>query len=205
MPRRNRAEEGGAQAGSSHWTKAEKQVALEVSLSASELRPTKKEAPDGRLKGVEVPLRACRNSLQAARARPLEAPLARGKVTPEQSVMLRCHPSRSMRLWETWLDIRAEVTSVIFEVPPAVPTCLTCHSPTRELLYMTLSPPLKVTCEFLDGQGQPPSVLVESKWSTSGREGVMIAESSWDAIGRASSRYHSGPQKRRLPSRSAGY
>jgi hypothetical protein len=44
------------QAGSWHWTAAEKQHALEASLSASELGPTKKEAPDGGLKGVEVPL-----------------------------------------------------------------------------------------------------------------------------------------------------
>jgi hypothetical protein len=35
---------------------AEKQVALEVSLCASELGPTKKEASDGGLKGVEIPL-----------------------------------------------------------------------------------------------------------------------------------------------------
>jgi hypothetical protein len=37
-------------------THAEKQFAFEASLSASELGPTKKEAPDGRLKGVGVPL-----------------------------------------------------------------------------------------------------------------------------------------------------
>jgi hypothetical protein len=37
-------------------TEAEKQVALEVSLSASELGLTKKEAPNGGLNGMEVPL-----------------------------------------------------------------------------------------------------------------------------------------------------
>ena len=50
---------------------------------------------------------------------------AGGKVTAEQSVELRCHPSRSVRIWERWLDIKAEVTGVIFEVHAALPTCPT--------------------------------------------------------------------------------
>jgi hypothetical protein len=59
MPRRKRSEEGAAQVRRWHWTEAEKQVALEASLSASELGPTKKEAPDAGqvpLCGMEVPL-----------------------------------------------------------------------------------------------------------------------------------------------------
>jgi hypothetical protein len=71
MPRRKRSEEEAAQAGSWPWIKVEKRVALEASLSASEFGPAKKEAPNGGLKGVEVPLRACRGSLQVARARSL--------------------------------------------------------------------------------------------------------------------------------------
>jgi hypothetical protein len=61
-----------------HWNEAEKHVALEASLSASEPGPTKKEAHDGGLKGMEMPLRACRKSLQAVHALPLETPLRRG-------------------------------------------------------------------------------------------------------------------------------
>ena len=91
MPRRKRSEEGAAQAGSWHWTEAEKQVALEASLSASELGPTKKEAPDGGLKGVEVPLceRAAVLFKQLALGR-MRYLFAGGKVTAEQSVELRC-------------------------------------------------------------------------------------------------------------------
>jgi hypothetical protein len=79
MPRRKSSDEGGAQAGSGNWREVEKQVALEFSLSASGLGPTIKEVSDGGLKGGGgASLRACRNSLQAARARPLEAPLRMG-------------------------------------------------------------------------------------------------------------------------------
>jgi hypothetical protein len=84
-----------------HWAEAEKQIALEASLSASELGPTKKEAPDGELKGVEVPLyeRAAILFKQLALGR-LRHLFARGKIRTEQSVELRSHPLRSKRLWE---------------------------------------------------------------------------------------------------------
>jgi hypothetical protein len=65
-----------------------------------------------------------------------------GKVIAEESVELRCNPLRSVRIWERWLDIKAEVAGVIFEVPARLAHFPTCHNPTRELLYMTLPHPL---------------------------------------------------------------
>jgi hypothetical protein len=81
-----------------------------VSLSTSELGHTKKEAPDNGLKGVEVLLceRAAILFKQLALGR-LKHLFARDKVTPEQSVELRCHPLRSGRMWERWLNINAEL------------------------------------------------------------------------------------------------
>ena len=144
MPRRKRSEEGAAQAGSWHWTEAEKQVALEASLSASELGPTKKEAPDGGLKGVEVPLceRAAVLFKQLALGR-MRYLFAGGKVTTEQCVELRCHPSRSVRIWERWLDIKAEVTGVIVEVPARLAHMPDLSQPhTRTFVYDYVPPTL---------------------------------------------------------------
>jgi hypothetical protein len=100
MPRRKRSEEAAAQAGSWHKTEAEKQVALEASLSDSELGPTKKEAPYGGLKGVEVPPyeRAAILFNKQLALGGLRHLFAGGKVTAEKSVELRCHPSRSVQI-----------------------------------------------------------------------------------------------------------
>jgi hypothetical protein len=67
---------------------------------------------------MEVPLceRAAVLFKQLAMGR-LKHFFARGELITEQSAELRCHPSRSVRIWERWLDIKAEVTGVIFEVP----------------------------------------------------------------------------------------
>jgi hypothetical protein len=72
--------------------------------------PTKKEAPDGGLKGWEVPLceRAAVLFKQLALGR-MRYLFAGGKVIAEQSVELRCHPSRSVRIWERWLDIKRKL------------------------------------------------------------------------------------------------
>jgi hypothetical protein len=106
MPRRKRSEEGAAQAGSWQWKEAEKQVALKAPLSSSELGPTKKEAPDGGLKGVEAPL--CKraailfNQLALGRLKHL---FAGGKVTSEKSMELRCEYGRGG--WTSRRKLRA--------------------------------------------------------------------------------------------------
>jgi hypothetical protein len=125
-------------------TEAEKQVALKASLSASELVPTKKEAPDGGLKGVEVLLyeRAAILFKQLALGR-LKHLFARGKVTPEQSVELRCHPLRSVRIWERWLNIKAEFAGVTFEVPARLAHLPDLSQPnTRTFVYDYVPPAL---------------------------------------------------------------
>jgi hypothetical protein len=121
---------------------AEKQVALQASPSASELGPTKEEAPDGGLKGVEVPRceRAAVLFKQLALGH-IRYRFAGGMVTTEQSVELRCHPSRSVRIWERWLDIKAEVTGVIFEVPARLAHLPDLSQPGTRT-YMTLSHPI---------------------------------------------------------------
>jgi hypothetical protein len=123
---------------------AEKQDALEASLSASGMRPTKKEAPDGGLKGVEVPLdeRAAILFMQLALGR-LKHLFAGGKVTAEQSVEMQCHTSRSVRIWERWLNINAEVTGVIFEVPARIGQPANFSQPdTRTFVYDSVPPTL---------------------------------------------------------------
>jgi hypothetical protein len=128
-----------------------------------------------------------------------------GKVTAEQRVELRCQPSRSVRIWKRWLDIKAEVAGVIFEVPARLAYLPDLSQPdTRTLVYYSIPPALGCWRVLGRRRARLPSLLVGSKWTTSGREGVTVTESAWDAIGRASSRYQSGPQERRLPSRSAG-
>jgi hypothetical protein len=106
---------------------------------------------------VEVPLceRAAILFKKLALGR-LKHLFARGKVIAEHSVELRCHPSRSVRIWERWLDIEAEVTGVRFEVPARLAHLPDLSQPDRRTLYATLSQPFKVVGESLDGEGQPP-------------------------------------------------
>jgi hypothetical protein len=85
-----------------------KQFALEASLCGSELGPTKKEAPDGGLKEVEVLLseRAAilfcgkLNSSQQLALGRLKHLFAGGGSNNKKIVELRCHPSRSVRIWK---------------------------------------------------------------------------------------------------------
>jgi hypothetical protein len=114
---------------------------LEASLSASELKgPTKMEAPDDGVKEVEVPLseRAAILFKKLAHGR-LRHLFARGKVASEQSVKLRCHLSRSVRIWERWMDIKAEDTGVIFEVPARLAHMPDFSQLDTRTLYMIMS------------------------------------------------------------------
>jgi hypothetical protein len=68
---------------------------------------------------------------------------AGGKVTTEQRMELRCHPLRSVRIWERWMDIKAEVTGVIFEVPARLAHLPDLSQPdTRAFAYDSVPPAL---------------------------------------------------------------
>jgi hypothetical protein len=64
-----------------------------------------------------------------------------GKVQGEQSVELRCHPSRSVRIWERWLNIKAEVTGVIFEVPACLAHLPDLSQPDTNFFVYDFVPP----------------------------------------------------------------
>jgi hypothetical protein len=64
-------------------------------------------------------------------------------ATTEQSVELWCHPSLSVRIWKRWLDIKVEVTGLIFEVPARLAHLPDLSQPdTRTIAYDYVPPAL---------------------------------------------------------------